>query len=809
MSRFSILFQMVVYMGFFKSSFAQDKNIRFIDRETFQGIPFVQVVNENKEIVFSNEKGVANVKVASYFTFRHFEYTSLSLTYDQLAKLNFRVLLQSNSNTMEEVVLSASRFEEKKKDVAQKIQVIRSKDIQLMNQSSTADVLANTGNVFVQKSQLGGGSPIIRGFETNKVLLVVDGIRMNNAIYRGGHIQNVITLDNSIMERVEVLYGPGSVVYGSDALGGVMSFTTKNPMFSTSSKVLVKGGAYTRYFSAANGYAANAHVSLGNKHLASITSFTYSKFNDLRQGARRQAFVGNFGSRPWYVQRINGVDSMVMNTDTNLQVGSGYSQYDILQKFLIKQKGGITHSLNFQLSNSSTIDRYDRLTQVNGNVPRFAEWYYGPQFRMLAAYALEQRKKTMFYDLAKGTLAYQNIEESRMDRRFKKDFLNHRKENLDILTLNIDFFKKIGAHELRYGADGFFNSVKSTAFQRDILADTIAPLDTRYPDGGSSMYSFALFGTHTWEISEKVILNDGIRFNYVGLSSQFNDTTFFPFPFNDINQRNAAVNGNLGVIVLPSDDLRITVNASTGFRAPNVDDLTKVFESIPGKVVVPNPGLKSEYSYTADIGMSYLLSKGIRASVNGYFTYLINSLTVSKGAFNGQDSVIYDGQTSEVLTTTNAGKGFVTGLEGTLYGKLNENFAIAATVNYTFGRILLEQQTIEGRDSLMPRDHIPPLFGKFSLTFNKGRIRSEFFMNYSAWKLLKDYNLNGEDNYAYALPEGMPSWYTVNVRVGYIFNKNMMLQVACENILDRNYRNFASNISAPGRNFIVTLRGNF
>jgi hemoglobin/transferrin/lactoferrin receptor protein len=87
--------------------------------------------------------------------------------------------------------------------------------------------------------------------------------------------------------------------------------------------------------------------------------------------------------------------------------------------------------------------------------------------------------------------------------------------------------------------------------------------------------------------------------------------------------------------------------------------------------------------------------------------------------------------------------------------------------------------------------------------------KAEFFVNYSGWKRLEDYNLIGEDNYAYATVNGMPSWYTLNLRMNYAFNKYASLQVACENILDQNYRNYASNISAPGRNFIVTLRGNF
>jgi hemoglobin/transferrin/lactoferrin receptor protein len=209
--------------------------------------------------------------------------------------------------------------------VAQKIQVISTAELQFQNQSSTADVMSNTGNVFVQKSQLGGGSPIIRGFETNKVLLVVDGIRMNNAIYRGGHLQNIITIDNSMLERAEIIFGPGSTVYGSDAIGGVMNFTTKNPTLSSMNKTLVKAGAYTRYFSAAKGYAAHADVSVGTNKFGSLTSFTFSSFGDLKQGSVRSPFVGNFGERPWSVERINGVDSIVTSSNKNVQVGSGYS----------------------------------------------------------------------------------------------------------------------------------------------------------------------------------------------------------------------------------------------------------------------------------------------------------------------------------------------------------------------------------------------------------------------------------------------------------------------------------------------------
>ena len=714
----------------------------------------------------------------------------------------YSIYMKSNEHSLEEIVVSASRFEEKRKDVAQKIQVMKASELQFLNQSSSADVMANSGNVFVQKSQLGGGSPIIRGFETNKVLLVIDGVRLNNAIYRGGHLQNIITLDNSIMERVEVVFGPGSVVYGSDAIGGVMSFTTKKPLFSTNDKLRVQSNAYTRYFSAANGYAANVNVSVGTNRFASLTSLTYTKFDDLRQGSVRNPFVGNFGARTWYVARINGADSMVVNADTNKQVGSAYSQYDILQKFSFKQNDFVTHQMNIQLSNSSNIDRYDRLTQLSGGTPRFAEWYYGPQFRLMGTYTINLTNKNLLYDNARIILGYQSIEESRMDRRFKKNSLNHRIENLDILTLNADFSKKISSHEFRYGIDAFYNKVNSSAFVKDIVTLETTALNTRYPDGGSRMTSVAGYLTHTWEINEKLILNDGIRFTNIGLSANFNDKTFFPFPFSDINQNNNAINGNIGLIFMPTKKWRFTITGSTGFRAPNVDDLTKVFESVPGTVVVPNPNLKPEYSYNGEFGLSYELAPDLYIGGNAYYTLLTNALTLQTGTFDGADSIFYDGELSQVRTTTNAGQAYVYGLEGMISGKLGEYFNLVGTVNYTKGRIKT--------DSIpYPLDHIPPVFGKVSLTYSLNKFKTEFFVNYSGWKRVEDYNMIGEDNFAFATPNGMPSWYTLNLRLNYIVNKNLSFQLACENILDHNYRNFASNISAPGRNFILTLRGNF
>ena len=784
---------------------AFSQTVTFLNETTLQ--PIENVLVEADERTYTTDvKGQLELALIEnkQVTISHPDFQPIMTTFTRsgLQDISYTIYLKQNAFSMEEVIISANRFAEKRKDVAQQVAVINNNELNHMNQSSTADVMSNQGNVFVQKSQLGGGSPIIRGFETNKVLMVVDGVRMNNAIYRGGHLQNIVTLDNASFDKVEVLFGAGSVIYGSDALGGVMHFYTKNPVLSNNDKLLVKANAFTRYQSAANGYTGHVDISVGKRRFGSLTSFTYSKFDDLKQGANRNPFYPSFGARTFYVERINGIDSAIVNKDTNLQVGSGYTQYDVMQKFLFKQSDKVQHSLNFQYSTSSDIPRYDRLTQTSGGNPRFGEWYYGPQKRLFSAYNLTMKNRNVVYDQLRVTAAYQNIEESRVDRRFKKPERNHRIEKLDILSLNVDAEKLIGKQEIRYGAEFVYNTVNSTAFEEDIDAGTTGPLDTRYPDGGSTMRSIAAYATHTWEISDKLILNDGIRLSNVVLEAKFNDKSFFPFPFDAVKQNNTALNGNLGLIYLPGYDFRFTVLGSTGFRAPNVDDLTKVFESVQGNVIVPNPDLKPEYTYNVEIGMAKTFNKKVTISVNGYYTLLKNAITVQPSTFEGSDSIMYDGQMSLVTTSTNAAEAYIYGLEAGIRGNITDKLSIISTVNYTYGRIKTDTTDY-------PLDHIPPVFGKTGLNLNVKKFRGEVFVQYSGWKRLKDYNLVGEDNIAYATPQGMPAWFTLNARVGYQFNKYVSLQVACENILDVNYRNFASNISAPGRNFIVTLRGSF
>ncbi|MEO7393755.1 MAG: TonB-dependent receptor plug domain-containing protein, partial [Chitinophagaceae bacterium] len=157
----------------------------------------------------------------------------------------------TEEKNLDEAVVYSNKFVEKKKNLAQKIDIISAKTIAKYNAQNTGDLLMNSGNVFVQKSQQGGSSPVLRGFEASRVLLIVDGVRLNNAIYRAGHLQNAITVDQNMLERIEVLYGPASTIYGSDALGGVIHFRTKSPILASgNNKIATNGNGFIRYSSA-------------------------------------------------------------------------------------------------------------------------------------------------------------------------------------------------------------------------------------------------------------------------------------------------------------------------------------------------------------------------------------------------------------------------------------------------------------------------------------------------------------------------------------------------------------------------------
>lgn len=710
---------------------------------------------------------------------------------------NIKDTLQTEPASLSEVIVYANKFPETAKTVAQFVQVIKNKTA-LRLQPNTADILINSGNVFVQKSQQGGGSPVIRGFEASRVLLMIDGVRMNNAIYRAGHLQNIISVDNMLLDRIEILNGPSSTLYGSDALGGVVSMFTRKPQLSPTDKTQISGDATVRYGTANQEARGNITVNIGGKQWASLTSVTYGSFGDMVQGAQRQSAYPDFGKKNFIVQRINGTDSAFTNPDPNKQVASGYKQIDVTQKFLFQPNANTSHILNIQFSNTNNIPRYDRLSENANGKPSYAEWYYGPQMRNMVAYHFNAQKLNGFFSELAITANYQHLEESRISRRFKSNNKDFRWEQVDVFGATLDLKHYSGKNELHAGAESYTNFVSSTAQRVNIATNAISSITTRYANGPTSMAFNALYAQHTYKFSNRLTLNDGLRFNLVKLDAVFADTTLMHFPFNKATQNNAAVTGNIGLVYTTPKDLRLAFLVSSGFKSPNVDDLSKVFESAAGMVIVPNPDIKPEYTYNTELNFNkYAKNFSLGGAI--YYTWFRNALVADKFQFNGQDSIIYDGVKSQVMANQNKASATVFGFNLNMSYTFAKNTAFEGSFTYTKG-------TYKNAGTTMPLDHIPPVFGRIAIKHTAVKWNAEFFSIYNGWKRIKDYNLNGEDNEQYATADGMPSWFTLNLRGAVNLGKNSTLQLLAENLLDRNYRYFASGFSASGRNFVISLK---
>ncbi len=744
--------------------------------------------------------------IMKYFTF--FNFPKIMLLAILLASCSAIVAQNAADSTqkvidLNETVISATRGSQARTQVAQQVQVIDKREIERLNAQTTADLLQSTGGVFVQRSQQGGGSPVLRGFEASRVLLVVDGVRMNNAIYRAGHLQNIITMDNNSLDRAEVLFGPASTVYGSDALGGAICFYTKNPTFAKEGqKMSTHGGAFFRVASANNERTGHIDLNLGGQRLGSYTSFTHSDFGDLRMG-EKEGSAPFFGRRDVYVQRIDGKDVLVTNEDPYLQKFTGYSQHDILQKFVFQQNSRIKHILNIQYSNSSDVPRYDRLTDpgTSGGLAS-SEWYYGPQKRLMGAYTFQLDEAAWFNGGLRTTVSYQDIEESRHNRNFNAPNRTSRIENVDVWGFLAEGTHSWGSHSIQIGLDGQYNDVQSKAFRTNVNTGAVTPQSTRYPDGGSTMYNVALYTTHQWQKGEKWVFSEGLRAGYTALDAQFVSRQFFPFPYSEATQSTPVVSGSLGAVLNASSKFRLALNASSGFRVPNVDDLGKVFDSAPGNVIVPNPDLKPEKTFNLELNVLYRLSDRLRWENVIWGTAFVDAIVAAPFKFNGQDSILYNDKKSQVIANQNNRRARLYGFTSELEADICSFWAAYGSVSYTKGEILSSEATL-------PLDHIPPVYGRIGTRLHNHRAFAETYVLFNGKKPISQYNKGGEDNPQYAPADGMPAWWTLNIRTGLRFWKNYQLQVGVDNLLDVQYRTFASGINGPGRNIYATARFNF
>jgi len=703
--------------------------------------------------------------------------------------------------TMDEVVVSVNKWEQKINEVPNKIVKVGKQDILRNNPQTAADLLGQSGTVFIQKSQLGGGSPMIRGFATNRVLLVVDGVRMNNAIYRSGNLQNVISIDALSTEAAEVIFGPGSLIYGSDAIGGVMDFHTLEPRFSKNKKMMAKGSALTRYSTANQEITGHADLNLGWEKWSLLTSVTYSRFDDLKMGK-----YGGQDSyyRPEYVERINNKDSIVKNSDPRIQRFSGYDQLNLLQKVRFKPGPGWDLLYSFIHAKTGDAPRYDRLIQYRNGALRFAEWYYGPMTWNMHTLNILHTRKTGIYDDARLTLASQDYAESRIDRTRGNNNRNRQSEKVDAFSANLDANKSMGKGQLFYGLEFVYNKVGSRGERTTINNGQVTPMVSRYPDG-STWSTTGIYGSYKINLQPNLTLTTGLRLSYNTLAATF-DTTFIKFPYRQAALRDGGLTGNAGLVFRPAEGWQLNGNIATGYRMPNVDDIGKLFESAPGNITVPNPDLSPEYAWNFEVAVIRHKPGRYRFELNGFHTLLSNAIVRRPATFNGQDSILFNNVLSRVEALQNVANATVTGLQISAELFFATRFSLLTHANWIGGK-----ETDDVKNEQVPLRHAPPFYGSAAIRYRFKLLTAELNSQYNSEisnARLAPSEQAKTDIYAKdatAKPYA-PGWIILNLKGSYQLHKNWLLTAAWENLTNRRYRPYSSGIVAAGSNFIVSVR---
>ena len=775
------------------------QQIQVLDITNGQGVSNVLLFKQGKVISVTDSLGVIHdvcFERGDSLAVGHFKTYTFN---NSCSKISQRIFyLEPTFVALSEVNYSINFLGEENEKESFQIDLLNEEKIEQNLSTNTADLLQSNGNVSVQKTQQGGGSPMIRGFEANRVLIMIDGVRMNNAIYRSNHLQNVMTIDPNVLERVEVVYGPSSSIYGSDALGGVMNFYTKNVPYTLNDSSFWQGDYNVSYSTVDDARNVNAGLSYFSKRYKFFTNVSSKRVNDLKMGINRFGSSEDLGLINYYPVQINGADSFAVNSDPSRLILGGYTQNDILHKQYYKWSDKLETILNVQFSSSSNINRLDRLYGFVDDIPKYSEWYYGPQERKLASLTINTSGNVN----SQHILAYQDVSESRHSRLYQSDNLNVTKENVKVYSLSGKYILdslKIGQVQLGYDAQ--LNVVSSLAYTESVIDNSRGVLETRYPSEGSLLSTGGLFAAWKKEIKKNQILNAGLRMNTQFMNVDFGEDNIMSFNESTFTLIEFAPTFNLSWKRI-LDKWNLGVLLASGFKAPNVDDFGKVFVK-RGNVIVPNVNLRSEYSYNLDLSVKRKWKKA-SLEMTSFFS-LIDQIIVERDfQISGQDSLFIEGEINRVRANVNLDKGWISGVSVQLKKEFSKEWSLFSNHNLQVGREMTSSISL----SSLSLSHISPYFGRTGVLFENQKFKFWSSVSYNGRKKYKNLSEKEQSDVLNTGQDYNP-FVLLDLGLSYHLWDSMKVQFNINNIADQHYIPFTSDVSGAGRSIIISLKGRF
>lgn len=639
------------------------------------------------------------------------------------------------------VVITAQREAQDPLDQPQHLSQLSAQQLHDLAPRSTPEALMGVTGVWMQKTNHGGGSPFVRGLTGNQTLLLIDGIRLNNSTYRYGPNQYLSTVDPLLLRRVEVLRGSGAVPYGSDALGGVINLLSRSPQL-TEAGVRVQGRGYAKAMTHDMEYSARAELELGSPRSALLIGGNYKDFGDL----------------------VAGGDSVL--------APSAYTQRDFDAKWvqLLGRQGQLTLAL--QHTDQRNVGRYDQVAQRG-----YARWQFDPQQRSLAYLRWVQPGQRPWLRKVRLTVSGQRNVEGRLAQRAGSAREELARDEIRTGGLTLAVVSQPQPNwKIVSGLDAYHDWVGSEASERDTRTGETLVQRGLYPDGATAGQA-SLFTLHTWQRGSWLV-NAGARYQWVALQTQ-DDT------FGDQRLRSAALVGNLGLAYRLSDQQRLTASLNSGFRAPNLNDVSS-FGAFDFGIEVPTNDLSAERSVTAELGYK-ARQEALSLSVVGYHTWLFDLITRVPGTFQGDS--LYQGQA--VYRKANLAQARIMGAEGEAE-HLCGDWRFYGGVAYAYGA--------DETGAALRR--ISPLHGRLGLRYQRGG----WWVLAEGLAAARQRRLSGGDIDDHRIPDGgTPGWAVFHVRSGYRW-RWLDLTLGLQNLADVRYRYHGSGVDGYGRSAWLALR---
>ncbi|MES2647433.1 MAG: TonB-dependent receptor [Bacteroidota bacterium] len=651
------------------------------------------------------------------------------------------------TDSLEEVVITATRKYTVLLSLPYSVSSVNRKQSDDYQYRTTPETLAGVTGVFIQKTNHGGGSPFIRGLTGNQTLLLLDGVRFNNATFRYGPNQYLNTIDAYTVKNIEVVRGSGSVQYGSDALGGVVQVFTKDPAFYDTKTW--HGAATVKAATHHMEYTGRGELSYGSKKLAFIAGFTRRNFGDLVGG-----------------------------DTTGKQHPSGYNEvaFDVKLKWKPTINSVVTASHQFVKQNDVPV--YHRVQLEDYKYSLFA-----PQQRQMSYARLEVHGNHRIIEKITATASLQNSFENRSYQKNGSAFSYNEKDKIKTFGLAVDVHSWITkSWTANSGIEYYHDKVNSSKQRTEPATDKRVMQRGLYPDN-ATIGNFSAYTLHHFAFN-KFRIEAGLRYNHFVI--KIPDTVTTSFKLGDIVVKPSSMVGNMALLYHIAHKHVAYASFSTGYRAPNIDDMGTL-GLVDFRYELPAYDLKPEKTYNTEIGYRFA---GRRTAASIAFYYMHLSDLITRVQVTGEQVGGYN-----VYTKENNQQSFIKGIEASFDIRITKSFDIKAGASYAYGQNLSVKE---------PLRRIPPFNSRLITTWRKNRLQASIEQVFAA----KQNRLARGDRDDNRIPAGgTPAWYVSNIYSGYSFS-HFAIRLGFLNLFNEDYRTHGSGINGQGRSASLSLHIN-